>query len=352
MPLSEFLLKLGSLKFEGGQDNLQAVVRASELAGETRGAAVLWVHGPQPVNNQEIYIMSPYEAAPSFYELPVIAGTDTYEFFKNHSEIGPFNQVPRNGRSVEEDLSEFISKWNPKNNRFVAKLSQVEKLPANAVAPGKDEGQELLILKAAREAEKLVSSRHYRRAARLALAYGFVSPVSSAYLSSNQPEAGDADLNPGSLNDSDENEPESLTPSKVVLGNMSKDAFDVASQTGAAAAPILQGASNGTVGPQGSDATVIMGVNTAGTVRVNNLANLEALLNIIANLGEIGALLCGLCLVVHGFMKKSVLRLGEDVEIGPAGKIALGCILMVLGFALPGVINWFVASARDANLFS
>src|SRR5215213_3717282 len=54
-------------------------------------------------------------------------------------------------------------------------------------------------------------------------------------------------------------------------------------QGGSTAAPQLQGATNGTIGPQGGDATVIQGVNTAGTVRVNNLANLEALLNIIAN---------------------------------------------------------------------
>lgn len=35
-------------------------------------------------------------------------------------------------------------------------------------------------------------------------------------------------------------------------------------------APLLQGATNGTIGAMGSDATVITGVNTAGTVRVNN----------------------------------------------------------------------------------
>ena len=51
---------------------------------------------------------------------------------------------------------------------------------------------------------------------------------------------------------------------------------------GMANSPQLQGATNGTIAPQGQDATVIQGVNTAGTVRVNNLANLEALLNIIA----------------------------------------------------------------------
>lgn len=35
-------------------------------------------------------------------------------------------------------------------------------------------------------------------------------------------------------------------------------------------APMLQGTTNGTIGPQGGDATTIMGVNTAGTVTVDN----------------------------------------------------------------------------------
>ena len=34
--------------------------------------------------------------------------------------------------------------------------------------------------------------------------------------------------------------------------------------------PTLQGATNGTISPQGAEATVVQGVNTAGTVRVNN----------------------------------------------------------------------------------
>ncbi|MBX9723821.1 MAG: hypothetical protein K2X81_20610, partial [Candidatus Obscuribacterales bacterium] len=42
-------------------------------------------------------------------------------------------------------------------------------------------------------------------------------------------------------------------------------------------APILQGATNGTIGPRGGDATVIMGVNTAGTVRESILGNLNQL---------------------------------------------------------------------------
>src|ERR1700679_2909615 len=70
-----------------------------------------------------------------------------------------------------------------------------------------------------------------------------------------------------------------------------------------ATAPALQGATNGTIAPQGADATVIQGVNTAGTVRVNNLANLEALLNIIAHRMEILGLAWGGLPMIWGFMQ-------------------------------------------------
>ncbi len=52
--LSEGLKNLHKVTFVGGQDNLQAVVKASELAGETDHGAVLWIHGPQPTINPEI----------------------------------------------------------------------------------------------------------------------------------------------------------------------------------------------------------------------------------------------------------------------------------------------------------
>jgi hypothetical protein len=98
-----------------------------------------------------------------------------------------------------------------------------------------------------------------------------------------------------------------------------------------------------------------MGVNTAGTVRVNNLANLEALLNIIANLGEIVGMLAGALLVLHGFARAENLvfeLLGHEIVIGPGKRMTLGALLIIGGLAVPGTINWFVASARDANLFS
>jgi hypothetical protein len=113
-----------------------------------------------------------------------------------------------------------------------------------------------------------------------------------------------------------------------------------------AQAPILQGATNGTIGPQAADATVIAGVNTAGTVRVNNLANLEALLNIIANGMEILGIAWGGPTMIMGFMHMAA---GTQDAMK---RVLWGAAGVTGGLATPGCINWLVASARDANLFS
>ena len=117
-------------------------------------------------------------------------------------------------------------------------------------------------------------------------------------------------------------------------------------QGGSTSAPMLQGATNGTIGPQGADATVIQGVNTAGTVRVNNLANLEALLNIIANGMEILGIAWGGPTMIMGFMHMAA---GTQDAMK---RVLWGAAGVTGGLATPGAINWLVASARDANLFS
>ena len=113
-----------------------------------------------------------------------------------------------------------------------------------------------------------------------------------------------------------------------------------------ATAPSLSGATNGTIGPQGVDATYVTGVNTAGTVRVNNLANLEALLNIIANGLEILGIAWGGPTMIMGFMHMAA---GTQDAMK---RVLFGAAGVTGGLATPGCINWLVASARDANLYS
>ena len=117
-------------------------------------------------------------------------------------------------------------------------------------------------------------------------------------------------------------------------------------QVGNGVSPLLQGATNGTISPQGGEATVVQGVNTAGTVRVNNLANLEALLNIIANGMEILGIAWGGPTMIMGFMHMAA---GSHDAMK---KVLFGAAGVTGGLATPGCINWLVASARDAALFN
>ena len=138
--------------------------------------------------------------------------------------------------------------------------------------------------------------------------------------------------------------------SQGMTGDYSQDSgYRTGSQTeqiNQGTSPMLQGATNGTIGPQGDDATAILGVNTAGTVRVNNLANLEALLNIIANGMEILGIAWGGPTMIMGFMHMAA---GTHDAMK---KVLFGAAGVTGGLATPGAINWLVASARDANLFS
>ncbi len=129
-------------------------------------------------------------------------------------------------------------------------------------------------------------------------------------------------------------------------GSLQSNTGSQSQQENDSQAPTLQGATNGTIGPQGSDATYITGVNTAGTVRVNNLANLEALLNIIANGMEILGIAWGGPTMIMGFMHMAA---GTQQAMK---KVLFGAAGVTGGLATPGCINWLVASARDANLLS
>ncbi len=118
-----------------------------------------------------------------------------------------------------------------------------------------------------------------------------------------------------------------------------------APMAGSQAASVMQGGTNGTVGPQGKNATVIPGVNTSGTIRVQNLSNLEALTNIIAN----GVIILGIAwggpTMIMGFYHMSA---GTQDGLK---RVIWGACSVTGGMATPGAINWLVASGRDAGLF-
>lgn len=268
--------------------------------------------------------MSPFRAHPSFFELALDTGcTDTLEYFKNHAEVGPFSPIQRT-EDLTGDLNDFFSKWQAGRSEFVVSYSTHDKPVTGAtILDGRDK-TELLLLNARSTVDGFIRSKQASKAARIAVAYQFVSPVSCvAVIGSN-------------------------TNANAGTTEATGDAFSNTSS-----APVLQGATNGSIGPSG-DGTVIMGVNTAGTVRVNNLANLEALLNIICNLIELAGLMFGSVIILHGLVIRSTVNnlLGVRARFTQGMRIAIGAAIVVAGVTTPGLVNWFIASARDCNLFS
>ncbi|MBS1997870.1 MAG: hypothetical protein JSS86_16215 [Cyanobacteria bacterium SZAS LIN-2] len=96
------------------------------------------------------------------------------------------------------------------------------------------------------------------------------------------------------------------------------------------------------------------GAQTAGTVRVNMLANLEALLNIGASSVEVIAIVVGVILFVVGLRTADSASFATSDELMRRARFKrqFGFFLVKFGLFFPFGVNWLVAWARDAGLFS
>lgn len=98
----------------------------------------------------------------------------------------------------------------------------------------------------------------------------------------------------------------------------------------------------------GAEASAAQGVNTAGTVRVNNFMWVEPTVNFIFNTGEVCGLLFGAYLIFTAFASNLPTK-SKRVR-----RAILGISLMLLGVALPGTANWIFAGGGcgDVVLFN
>jgi hypothetical protein len=116
------------------------------------------------------------------------------------------------------------------------------------------------------------------------------------------------------------------------------------SSTSSRPAPRAQGATNGTIASQASDATYVTGLNTAGTVRVNNLANMECTMNVMSNGMEVLGIAWGGPTIIMAFMQMSA-----GAQDGYK-RVINGCLAVLGGLAQPAWNNWLIACMRDCNL--
>lgn len=106
------------------------------------------------------------------------------------------------------------------------------------------------------------------------------------------------------------------------------------------ASPTLQGKTNGTIGPPGPDATMIRGMPTAGTIRINPLLNIEKLL--VACLFLISIATCGVVMFRRNRPQKNSLWVNSAIA---------AVVLMVAGFLMGHLFN-FSSTYNDSIISS
>ncbi|MBY0551471.1 MAG: hypothetical protein K2W95_29590 [Candidatus Obscuribacterales bacterium] len=299
--------QLRSSAFDGGDHNRELLMYAIKAARESH-AQVLWIHPAKPWTVHKSWVNEigyGYGSPENFsalcgnsikvYDYQTSLGENELieRIHASGGDLAAFVTLPCHG-SLTRDLMSFLSNRSEVAFKFASKDNrQQTRLAA---------GENLVALADARVVADLINSGKRKEAEEYARNHHQVSIYTAAL------------CQPGQL--------------------------------ATLAAPLQwnQNSVNGTIGPQGADATVIQGVSTAGIVRVNNLARLEALLNIVANGIEVLGLCWGLPMMIVG-----VLNLSS--KAGP-GRAVLGGGLTLVGLATPGCINWLVASGRDINVFS
>lgn len=322
LPLSQGIRELRTSNFIGGQNNWDPLYLAVKKLAAKKNTAILWLHSAKEWTDvgDRSNFTAKYDLASvgnrqmKIYDFPVENGPNQIieSLQLAECDISIFESVERY-KDVRTDLERLFAGWQPDAECFTV----VRKIDNTQATEKSVESKNLPVFFSNESVQHLIATGKKKIAAKLAAENKLVTVVSGAVVLEQREDYERAGI---------KNIPDDVDPVKP-----------------ADQPPSLQGATNnGTIGPPG-DTTITFGTSSAGTVRVNNLAGLEALLNIIANGMEILGLAWGVPMCLIGLF-----RMKTDGK----HRLVLGGISIIVGLAMPGCINWMVACACDANLFS
>jgi hypothetical protein len=193
---NELAKRLTAVDFAGGTDSLPALAAAWDLAAETPGGAVLWIHGPQPV------LLAPPEElrqrterrknGPVVYTYAAVGGEN--RLLASLGDLPSFQAVPRYLPNAE-DLEAFLRQLAGVEQRIVAGRTRETNAGPAALA-GVETSDHLARLWAAERIETLVHApsggpprdADRREALALAARYHLVTTVSGAVVLETQAE--------------------------------------------------------------------------------------------------------------------------------------------------------------------
>jgi hypothetical protein len=260
--------------------------------------------------------------------------------------------------NLGSDLTGIARRYSLGEQGFVITQQLVDKRPDIPISASPLLAAELSSLWASKAISGLLEREDNTNAERIGIRYHIVSPVTGAVALERNSDYAHYELKQSRFKAAQR--PSGPDVGQIAAGSTRHTAGRMAIATsdgraiaqtpamgGSAVGTIsLDGATNGMIGPQGSDATMVYGVNTSGATRVNNLANLEALANIVANLLQLtGYFCCAIALFLATRAKKISPMRRKKLSLFALGALTLAVTI------LP-TLNYLIASARDANLFN
>jgi hypothetical protein len=199
--LSDLLAsKFRESDFVGGQDNVPALEKAWDIAAGDPNGAIVWIHGPQPVEMDSIAVLRQRwerrRGSPVMYEIQ--AGSGVNRIVEGLDGIQEVRRVPRLG-DLTHDLRLLFDQWSAGTKKIEAER---RRLGQDAIFdPDKAEktSSHLVRLWAHDEVLKLTESRKEaarKEAIMMAIKYHLVTPVTGAVVLETAKQYKDAGLKP------------------------------------------------------------------------------------------------------------------------------------------------------------
>ncbi len=332
--------RLAQLYCAGGPDNRSSVETALNIAGKNNDLSIFWIHGQQldgliGARHKETL---PDTFNPSTQLVEWNVDNSVNELMDN--ALVPAYPILVERSFLPADLETQKSFWNNLVNPDTVYKLVFDKIAEHTDLPvSYDNAQVTRVssLWAQQEALALLSHGQIAESEALGTAYRVVTPVTGATVLANDQDYKHygLDRNFGKVVDtsvkSDTTTGARFVPATIADYNPSN--WSNPSNSSFSSGPVwLQGATNGTIGPQGIDSIVISGVNTSGTVRINNAANLEVLANFLVGVISVTAIGGAIYQILTAMLKSEK---GEYT----AARIYTAVALALLAVVLPTMIN-------------
>jgi Vault protein inter-alpha-trypsin domain len=185
--------RLLAFDYHGGHNNVPALLRAQELALLQPDSAVLWLHGPQPVNFDSVEpLLQAHQRqsnAPGWYTHQVVPGRNRI--------IESANSALPSVTLNAYDLAQLFQSWQPGGKTYPRQFEQIATKEAGPTLATHNTSDHLGRLWAFEEVQHLMRDTDKRgQAVALAQLYQLVTPVSGAVVLETKQQYDEAGLEP------------------------------------------------------------------------------------------------------------------------------------------------------------